>query len=226
MLSEHLPYRLTLATPILKFTSNHLYKYNLITMISPKNLRILFIDDEKLEIINILRKEGYDVEHWEDVDNLEKIVDGRYHIVFIDVRGIGEKYGGNGLDVLKYIGIHNPIIHSIIFSAKPFTGTESELIRKHAKRSMSKDCTFYEIAELLDEYSKSLTPESVINELEKTVKLGFFAKRKIRGGNNLSKDEIEKFAKKSGIATDAIKIVANTTTIAASIIKLLSGIPI
>jgi DNA-binding NtrC family response regulator len=187
---------------------------------SPKQLRILFIDDDKLEVINTLKSEGYDVEHWEDVDNLDNIVDGRHHIVFLDVRGVGGKYGGNGLDILKYVGEHNSLVFSVIFSAKPFTGKESELIRRYAKRSMAKDCTFYEIVELLEEYARSLSPEKIIAELEKTVKLGFFAKRKIRNGTPLAKESIEKLAKNSGIAVDALKIVSNTTSIAASLIAL------
>ena len=195
-------------------------------MIGPKQLRILFIDDERLEVINTLKTEGYDVDHWEDVENLEKIVDGRYHIVFFDVRGIGGKYGGNGLDIVKYVGIHNPIIHSIVFSAKPFSGDESDLIRQFAKRSMTKDCTFYELVELLENYAKSLSPESVIKELEKTIKLGFIDKWKIKRGSIPNRNSIEKIAKSSGIANDGIKIVSNTTSIAVSLIKLLGGVAI
>ncbi len=47
------------------------------------------------------RRAVYDVDHWEDVDNLDNIVDGRHHVVFLDVRGVGGKYGGNGLDYWK-----------------------------------------------------------------------------------------------------------------------------
>lgn len=189
--------------------------------LSPKQLRILFIDDEKLEVINTLKAEGYDVDYWDDVKNLDNIVDGRYHIVFLDVRGIGSKYGGNGLDILKYISEHNPLVYSIVFSAKPFNGAESELIRIHAKRCMTKDCSFYELVEALEEYARSLSPDRIIAELEKTVKLGLITKWKIRRGATLSQASIEKLANASGIAKDAVKVVANMTTVAYSLIKLL-----
>jgi hypothetical protein len=191
--------------------------------LNPKQLRILFIDDDRLEVVNTLKSEGYDVDYWEDVENLDKIVDGRFHVVFLDVRGIGAKYGGNGLDILKYVGVHNPLVYSVVFSAKPFTGAESELIRKHAKRSMTKDCTFYELVELLEDYAKSLSPAVVIDQLERTVRLGFIAKWRIRRGIGLPVNSIERLAKSSGLATDAVKIVANSTTIAVSLIKLFSG---
>ncbi|MBI5117211.1 hypothetical protein HZA56_12115 [Candidatus Poribacteria bacterium] len=193
-------------------------------MVSAKQLRILFVDDDKLEVVSTLKNEGYDVDYWVDVENLENIVDGRYHVVFLDVRGIGSKYGGNGLDIVKYVGTHNPLVFTVVFSAKPFTGAESDLIRRYAKRSMEKDCTFYEVLELLEDHAKSLSPEAVIRELEKTVKVGFFQKWQIRRGNHLSTASIEKLAKSSGIAQDAAKIVSNTTSIAASLFKLFGGV--
>lgn len=192
-------------------------------VISAKQLRILFIDDDRLEVINTLKVEGYDVEYWNDVESLDKLVDGRYHIVFIDVRGIGERYGGNGLDILKYVATHNPMVYTVVFSAKPFTGSESDLIRQCAKRCMTKDCSFYDIVDVLEAYARSLTPEAVIKELEKTVRLGFWTKRKIRRGEIIKQTSIEKLAKSSGIASDAVKIVSNTTSITLSLIKLLTG---
>jgi DNA-binding NtrC family response regulator len=193
-------------------------------MVSAKQLRILFVDDEKLEVVSTLKNEGYDVDYWADVENLENIVDGRYHVVFLDVRGIGSKYGGNGLDIVKYVGTHNPLVFTIVFSAKPFTGAESDLIRQYAKRSMEKDCTFYEVLELLEEHAKSLSPETIIHELEKTVKVGLIQRWQIRRGSPLSRASIEKLAKSSGITQDAVKIVSNTTAIAVSLFKLFSSV--
>lgn len=192
-------------------------------MLNPKKLRILFIDDETLEIVSTLKSEGYDVDHWPDVQSLENIVDGRYHIVFFDVRGIGEKYGGNGLDIVKYVGTHNPLIHSVVFSAKPFNGAESELIRRYAKMSMTKDCSFYEIAEVIESYAKSITADYLVQEIGRTARLGFFQRFKLRQGTPLSPKAIEKIAKNSALGADAIKIVTNVTTVAASLIKLASG---
>lgn len=191
-------------------------------MINPKNLRILFIDDDDLEVIKTLKTEGYDVEHWKDVDNLSGITDGRYHVVFIDVRGVGEKYGGNGLDILKYVAIHNPLLYTIIFSAKPFTPSESEKIREYAKKSMEKDCTFYDITETLDYYAKSINAVALIEQIEKTIKLTWFQKFQIRRGRLLSNKAVQQLAKNSGIVKDALSIVANITGTAAALIKLLA----
>src|SRR5689334_15378163 len=112
-----------------------------------KQLRILFIDDEDLPIIQAFRDEHYDVQHWKEVESLDALVDGRFHVIFIDVRGVGEKFGGTGLNLLQYISTHNPLVFTVVFSAKPFTGQESELIRRHADRCITKDCTFYDLTD-------------------------------------------------------------------------------
>lgn len=189
-------------------------------MINPKKLRILFVDDDDLEVIHTLKSEGYDVEHWKDVENLSGITDGRYHVAFLDVRGVGERYGGNGLDILKYVATHNPLIYTIVFSAKPFTPGESEIIRQHAKKSMEKDCTFYEITEALENFSKSISTEAIISQIESTIKLGWFQKYKIRQGKALSDRSIQKLARTSGITKDAISIISNITGTAAALVKL------
>ncbi len=185
-----------------------------------RRLRILFVDDEDLQIIGNLKAEGFDVEHWRDVESLEKLADGRYHVVFLDVRGVGKKHGGTGLDVLRYLAIHNPLVFTIVFSAKPFTPQEGELLRKHANRCMTKDCTFYDVVEAIEDHAKTLTPEKIIENLEKTVKLGWFTRRRILKGTSLSERQLEALARKSGIASDAVKIVANCTQIAATLLAL------
>jgi DNA-binding NtrC family response regulator len=187
-----------------------------------KQLRILFIDDEELSIIQTFRDEHYDVQHWKDVESLEALVDGRFQIVFIDVRGVGQKYGGTGLNLLQYISTHNPLVYTVVFSAKPFTGQESELIRQHANRCITKDCTFYDLTDAIEQYAKSLSPDSVITKLEKVVTLSWWQRFWIRRGKTLPKGSLEGLARKSQITGDAITIVKNCTTIAAGLIVLLT----
>lgn len=192
--------------------------------IDPKKLRILFVDDEELEVKNSLAREGYDVDYWKDVDSLDKLCDGKYQVIFLDIRGVGEKYGGSGLDILKYVASHNPLIYVAVFSAKPFTGDEAEIIRKFARRSITKDCTVYDIIEILEGYSASMTEAAVIQMLEGHVRLNWLAKWKIKRGQPLSPSQIEKIRKASALGADAVKIVANTTTIAAILIKIIHGV--
>ncbi len=192
--------------------------------IDAKKLRILFVDDEHLEIISSLKHEGYDVEHWHDVDNLDNLCDGRHQIILLDVRGIGGKYGGNGLDVLKYVSTHNPLIFTCIFSAKPFTGEEAEIIRRHAGRSITKDCTLYELIEVFEAYASTLSDKKVIDAIEKEFTLGWLDKWKLKRGRQLTQDRLIKISKSSSIGVDALKIASNMTSIAVVLFKIFGGI--
>jgi len=176
-----------------------------------KKLRIIFVDDENIESVSVLKSEGFDVEQWHDVDNLEKLVDGRYQVVFLDVRGIGEKYKGNGLDVLRYVAENNPLIYRIVFSAKPFTAEENETTRRYANRVMTKDCSVYEIIDVINGYGSSLNQESLLLKANATFPLTWYEKYKLKRGRQLSDRNIEKIAARVDISGDAIKIARNVT---------------
>lgn len=184
-----------------------------------KKLRVLFVDDEELEIVKVLRQEGYQADHWHDVENLDVLVDGRYQVVFLDVRGIGRKHNGNGLDVLKYVATYNPLVYRVVFSAKPFTARENEITRQFADRVVTKDCTTYELIDVLDRYAKSVSVDYVVAKIASQVPLGWFAKWKIKRGMALSEGQIGKLSKKVTVASDATKIVANIAATAAILVK-------
>jgi len=192
--------------------------------INAKKLRVLFVDDEELEIIKALKGEGYDVEYWRDVDHLDGLCDGRYHVIILDVRGIGSKYGGNGLGVLKYVATHNPLIYTCIFSAKPFTGEEADIIRKYAGRSITKDCTLYELIDVLESYASTLTERKITELIESKFALRWWDKWSLKRGKPLSIGRLETLSKASKTGVDAIKIVSNMTTVAVTLYKIINGI--
>jgi len=188
-----------------------------------KKIRILFLDDDdELEIVNILKDEGYDVAHWHDVESLESMSDGRYQIIFYDVRGVGEKLKGNGLDVLQYVATHNPLVFNVVFSAKPFSGRENEITRKYANKVLMKDCTAYEVMGVIDSYVTSMSKEQIVAELGKYVKLGFFEKRNILAGRELNEKQISKIISRTKLANEYVGLAANVTKLAAGLVAVLS----
>jgi DNA-binding NarL/FixJ family response regulator len=186
-----------------------------------KQLRILFVDDEELEIFNLLKSEGYDVDHWTDVATMDSLCDGRFHVIFLDVRGVGSKFGGSGIDLLKYVAKHSPLTQRYIFSAKPFSAAETQVIQKCANDTLSKDSGFFEIVEELDRYARSITAERVINLIENEgIKLSWFDKWRIKRGHELPKARLEVLSKGLSASADGLKIVANATAIAATLMKI------
>lgn len=192
--------------------------------IDAKKLRVLFVDDEELEKIHALKSEGYDVEYWRDVENLDNLCDGRFQVVFLDVRGIGGKYGGNGLNVLKYIATHNPLVYTCIFSAKPFTGEEAEIIRQYAARSLTKDCPLYDLIEVLETYASTLSEDKILERLESEFSLSWWDRWKLKRGQQLSQVRLAKLSKASKGGVEAVKILSNMTTIAVTLYKIIHGV--
>ena len=192
--------------------------------VEAKKLRVLFVDDEELEITNALKREGYDIEHWRDVENLDQLCDGRYQVILLDVRGIGGKYGGNGLNVLKYVATHNPLVYTCIFSAKPFTGEEAEVIRQYAGRSITKDSTIFELIDIFETYASTLSEEKVLEILESKFELNWYDKWRLKHGHQLSQSRLAKISKASKIGLEAIKVASNMTTVAILLFKIIHGI--
>ena len=65
---------------------------------------ILFIDDyiDDFKIVNMLKKNDYQVDTLEDVENLqdEKIKNAK--IIFVDFKGVGKQFGSQqGIDLIK-----------------------------------------------------------------------------------------------------------------------------
>ena len=68
----------------------------------PKN--ILFIDDEikDFAIVNTLRKNKYNIDTLEDVEDLEGEKIKKAKIIFVDFKGVGKKFGKQqGIDLIK-----------------------------------------------------------------------------------------------------------------------------
>jgi hypothetical protein len=179
----------------------------------PKRLRTLFIDDNVVPAVAELKRQGYDVEQIMDVDSLDELCNGKYQIIFIDVRGVGEKLGTSGLDILKFVAEHNPLVFRVVYSAKPFQPTETEFLVKFADRSVKKDLTIVEFIDVIDEYAKSISEKSVLASVEKHLNLSWWQMRKLRRKHDLSAWDVQKIANATGTAADAAKIVQNVVAV-------------
>ncbi|MBC8481217.1 MAG: response regulator transcription factor [Planctomycetes bacterium] len=76
-----------------------------------KRTRILVIDDEETAFpFEILKNEGYSIDHWLDISDLSKLERGFYDIVILDIGGIGQKLDEDkeGIAVLEHIKRVNP----------------------------------------------------------------------------------------------------------------------
>lgn len=99
--------------------------HNLPTLSFPelkKRTRIVVIDDDPNSFpIEILQKEGYAIEQWLDIQELSKLDDGFYDIIFLDIQGVGLAYSDQeGLGILEHIKQSNPGQIVVAFSGQSF----------------------------------------------------------------------------------------------------------
>lgn len=87
-----------------------------------KRARILVIDDEECSFpFDLLRKEGYSIDHWTEVKNLRDLEEGLYDIIILDITGVAKKYDKNdGLGILEHLKDVNPSQIIVAFSGQTF----------------------------------------------------------------------------------------------------------
>jgi hypothetical protein len=56
-----------------------------------KRTKILVIDDDENSFpFELLRREGYSIEHWPRVESLSPLEDGHYDIIILDIQGVAK----------------------------------------------------------------------------------------------------------------------------------------
>ncbi|MEC5386602.1 hypothetical protein VVD49_12770 [Uliginosibacterium sp. H3] len=75
-----------------------------------KRSKILVIDDLDFAFTDLFRKEGFTIDQWSDVENIDNVLDGRFDIILLDLNGVGKAYSETeqGFYILKEIKEKNP----------------------------------------------------------------------------------------------------------------------
>lgn len=83
--------------------------------------RIVVIDDDISGFpLEVLQKQGYSIDHWPDVEDLQKLENGFYDIIILDIVGVGRKLDeeNEGAAVLKHLKEINPFQVVVAYSAQ------------------------------------------------------------------------------------------------------------
>lgn len=125
------------------------------------NVRILFIDDKNMPIVQNLKKSGWSVEKVEDIENIDSDIIRQHHIIFVDYKGVGKvvspKYEGIGLagSIKEKYGKKKYII---LYSANG-SFEQDAVLSKYLKiidYSMLKNADFTEFMEVINDGIKQL----------------------------------------------------------------------
>jgi DNA-binding NarL/FixJ family response regulator len=95
-----------------------------------KKSRILVIDDQVFPYQELLKRDGYDVERWAEVENLSKLTDGYFDILLLDINGVGLKESPKrqGLGILEHVKHSNPAQQVVLYSSRPQSITQREVL--------------------------------------------------------------------------------------------------
>jgi len=118
-----------------------------------KRTRVLVVDDDENSFpFEIIRDAGYNVEHWPDIKDLDKLVRGHFDIIFLDICGIGRRFDEEqeGVGILKHIKQANPLQIVIAYSGEAHSSDRIQFFRL-ADQYVPKTATSLEIKAILDD---------------------------------------------------------------------------
>lgn len=82
-----------------------------------KRAKILVIDDNDFAYAPLFSRDGYTIEKWDDIENLEKLENNYYDLILLDIQGVGQNESEEeGFGILKHIRAKSPAQIVIAFS--------------------------------------------------------------------------------------------------------------
>lgn len=74
-----------------------------------KRARILVIDDNEFPYRELFVRDGYNIDKWNDIDNLPLLERGYYDIILLDIQGVGRNESEEqGFGILKHLRTTSP----------------------------------------------------------------------------------------------------------------------
>lgn len=118
--------------------------------------RIIFIDDKDFNVVEILKRSGWqNTKRLDDLDSLDAADIKEANIVFVDINGVGEDLGfkDEGLGLLGALRDKYPSKKLIIYSADT-TGDRFHPSLSKADATLPKNADPYQFQRLVEDYSR------------------------------------------------------------------------
>lgn len=114
--------------------------------------RVAVVDDEEIAHVKRLRNEGYNISDYNDIDSIDEFIRKKYHVVVLDIQGIGKKIAGaaEGWGILKYLKSECPNIVVIMFTGADWSITRYKNQADLADDFIGKDLEYLDFKSKLD----------------------------------------------------------------------------
>lgn len=136
-----------------------------------KHANILVIDDNVLPAMAMFKREGYHIERWSEVKNLTLLTEANFHLILLDIHGVGLKESPDlqGLGVLKHIKVCNPAQPVVIYSSQPQAITSTRYLML-ADALLDKKASYVDFKECVDHIlSQQATPGHFVSAMNRTL---------------------------------------------------------
>jgi hypothetical protein len=187
--------------------------------------RILFIDDHKFKLIDILKSSGWQTVQWvKDVESISCTEIDDAHIILVDIQGVGKKmkFHDEGLGLTIAIKDKYPEKKVITYSSEEAGKIAAfhEGLSK-ADSAISKNADPYQFEKAIEKHAQELySLDECVVRIEKIItnELGYSPE------HAQIKKALSKLKKKKSIDTEAVnsvlKISGSAATLITSIVKI------
>jgi CheY-like chemotaxis protein len=130
-----------------------------------KRARLLVIDDNDFPYQSLFERDGYVLEKWSDVDDLQKVESGYFDLLLLDLQGVGRQQSTEqGLGILRHLRQTSPALVIIAYSSADWPLKYQEFFRL-ADAVLSKSSDYVDFKRKVDEL------------LQERFSLGFYVNR-------------------------------------------------
>lgn len=183
--------------------------------------RIAFIDDEEISHIKRLQTDGYNITHFPDIENIDDFIRKKYHLVVLDIQGIGQKIAPKteGWGLLKYLKATSPNTVVIMYTGAEWSITKYKSEADQADDFIGKDLEFLDFKAKLDDGIKKAFSPNFHFDVERKILLKEIT-------NAATVDEIkfiiDNYGGNKEVAMSKVKEISNSKTVLDRIDNLLS----
>lgn len=192
-----------------------------------KNMDILIIDDEELNVSQGLKDSNFSMYHKQDIDNIKDVEP--YEIILCDIRGVGKRFSEafEGAFIIKEIKKNYPNKHVIAYTASQYDASYNTYLAE-ADNVIPKGTSLEDwIAILDDEIDKIVNPvhqwklvrEKLLKNDVSTIETARLESEYVRSFKEKDKKPLEKMAKQGA---DVVKSVM-TQVLGSAAVKFFLG---
>jgi len=194
-----------------------------------KKVTILIIDDNRPDVIDILKTHKFDVEYKADITSINDVA--AYDIILCDIRGVGKEFKSNkeGAYLIKEIKINYPSKIVITYTASTYDPTYNEYINLADDIIMKGVESDEWVKTIDDQIQKSINPivqwEKVREKLlDEDVRISLVCKLEdqyVKAINSRNFESLKKLCEKVDYNEDIKKILS--TLLTSLLVRLIKG---